>query len=334
MLRCDCRLRSDHLVARPAPLSSRSPAPARGLGLYLRVVLGIAMLGFAMVKLFGTQFAYSPIQLFRPIGQMEPMQLLWMFMGASQTYTLITGMVEFIAGFLLFFRRYGAVRRSACTGSMMNVVALNLSYDVGVKLWSIHLLLIAIFLLAPDAGRLAAVLFASPATTSDVWRLNPRGRQVLHLARALLILWVVVAFGRPIAEARRQRSSDQTPPLHGAYDVVLFTKNGTPVPPVVTDTSRWRRVVIDRSGDFAVQMMDDSIRRFRARQDAGNQVIELQGGGINTQMRFRFADGGSAGRVSQMVGAKTSGWKLSFAVYRRRRFRSSFGSFAGRGSGR
>jgi hypothetical protein len=268
------------------------------LRFYLRVVLGIAMLGYGLVKVFGTQFAGSPIRLFRPLGQMEPMQLLWNFMWASGQYQFITGIVEVIGGLLLFFRRTTLLGTLVVIGSMANVVALNLSYDVGVKLWSIHLLLIAVFLLAPDATRLAAVLFAPRANALNLWPLNPRRRQVLRVAKTLLILWVFVAFARRRAEVHGQWFPDQAPAAHGVYEVVSFTRNGTSIPPVVTDTSRWRRVVIDRTGDFAVQMMDDSIRSFRARHDDGNQVIELQAGETKTRMRFRFVEVSSGLDVS------------------------------------
>ncbi|MGA3043966.1 MAG: hypothetical protein ABSF54_24595 [Bryobacteraceae bacterium] len=53
---------------------------------------------------------------------------------------------------------------------LVNVFALNMSYDVPVKLFSFHLFLMAVFLAAPDLPRLANVLVfnraapAAPAT--------------------------------------------------------------------------------------------------------------------------------------------------------------------------
>jgi hypothetical protein len=49
-------------------------------------------------------------------------------------------------------------------GVLSNVVALNFSYDVPVKLFSSHLLGMALFLLIPDARRLVNVFFLNRPT--------------------------------------------------------------------------------------------------------------------------------------------------------------------------
>ena len=53
-------------------------------------------------------------------------------------------------------------------GVMTNVVALNLCYDVPVKMYSASILLMATFLLAPDMGRLLNVLLLNRPTVPRV----------------------------------------------------------------------------------------------------------------------------------------------------------------------
>ncbi len=75
------------------------------------------------------------------------MGLLWTFMGYSKTYNLFTGLVEFTAGALLFIPRLSTLGSLLSVGALANVLLLNLSYDVPVKLYSFNLLLMGLFLM-------------------------------------------------------------------------------------------------------------------------------------------------------------------------------------------
>jgi hypothetical protein len=85
------------------------------------------------------------------------MKLLWTFMGASIPYVIFTGAAEMLGGLLLAARRTTLLGALVCIGVLSNVVMLNFSYDVPVKLYSSHLLLMAVFLAAPDLRRLASL---------------------------------------------------------------------------------------------------------------------------------------------------------------------------------
>ena len=76
-------------------------------------------------------------------------------MGASESYTMFVGFAEMISGILLFPRKTSTLGALMSIGVLSNVVALNFSYDVPVKLYSSHLLAMAIFVLLPEARRLA-----------------------------------------------------------------------------------------------------------------------------------------------------------------------------------
>jgi hypothetical protein len=78
-------------------------------------------------------------------------------MAASRTYVLFAGLAEVLGGALLFVPRLATLGALICAANLTNVLMLN-SYDVPVKLYSFHLLLKAVFLLAPDVPRLAALL--------------------------------------------------------------------------------------------------------------------------------------------------------------------------------
>ena len=69
-----------------------------------------------------------------------------------------------VAGLLLLYRPTVTLGLFAATGAFLNVVMINMSYDVPVKLYASHLLLACLFLLAWDAKRLFRFLVLNRAT--------------------------------------------------------------------------------------------------------------------------------------------------------------------------
>ena len=125
----------------------------------VRFVLGATMLSYGWAKVFPNQMpAPGPDRLLNPIGETSPMGLLWTFMGASSAYQIFAGVGEVVGGTLLFWRRTALLGALVLVVVLANVVALNFCYDVPVKLYSSHLLAMALFIVAPHVPRLLDVL--------------------------------------------------------------------------------------------------------------------------------------------------------------------------------
>jgi hypothetical protein len=67
---------------------------------------------------------------------------------------MFAGFMELLAAVLLLFPRLATLGALAAIGVLTNVVTLNYTYDVPVKIYSTQLLLTAIVLVSPDALRL------------------------------------------------------------------------------------------------------------------------------------------------------------------------------------
>ena len=140
----------------------------------VRFTLATAMLLYGAEKVIPEQFGTPlPSDLLEPIGEGSPMHLLWTFMGTSIPYVIFTGAAEMLGGLLLAARRTTLLGALVCIGVLSNVVMLNLSYDVPVKLYSSHLLLMAVFLAAPDLRRLAVALRGRDARVRRVRHDDP-----------------------------------------------------------------------------------------------------------------------------------------------------------------
>ena len=135
-----------------------------GLSVFLRYYLAVAMLDYGFAKVFNTQFPFlSDDRLLQTYGESSPMGLLWTFMAYSTSYNVFTGLWEVVGGFLLFFKRTRLLGALLIIAVMSNVVMLNISYDVPVKLHAMHLLAIAVFIIVPDLKKLAAFFLRKPA---------------------------------------------------------------------------------------------------------------------------------------------------------------------------
>jgi hypothetical protein len=65
------------------------------------------------------------------------------------------------------------------------------------------------------------------------------------------------------------------PPLYGLYEVATFVRNGDTIPPLLTDTFRWRRVMVVYPGSLSIRSMSDSGRGFAAEVDTVKGVLTL-----------------------------------------------------------
>jgi hypothetical protein len=254
------------------------------LRVVVRYTLGAEMLVYGFAKLFKAQFPDVALgRLIEPYGEFSPMSVLWAMMGHSTGYNVFCGAVEALGGFLLFWRRTTPAGALLVVAALANVAALNLAYDVTVKLHSVGLLALALVLLAPDAQRLwrAVVLGrAVGAAPSAAPALAPgahpeRGR--IRVGIKGLIVTGLVGSAAYMSWAQWRAQTAPPPPLWGLYDVERFTLDGSERPPLVTDPVRWRRVALDRNGRATVQVMSDSVRRAAYSVNDGARLLTFEG---------------------------------------------------------
>lgn len=174
------------------------------LRLAVRITLAVALLSYGFVKIFPIQFGLAPglASLNETYGQSSPMHLLWFFMEFSRPYAIFGGLMEAIPGALLLFERTETIGALGAAGVMLNVAMLNFCYDVPVKLYSMHLLAMSLFLLLPDFKPLWEFFVRrGPSALQGSW--VPRSeRRPLRIARriafafvCMLCVWVNVLGG-------------------------------------------------------------------------------------------------------------------------------------------
>ncbi len=190
-------------------------------------------------------------------------------------------MVETVGGLLLTMRRTALLGALVVAGALTNVLMLNLSYDVPVKLYSAHLLVMCAFVAAPDFKRMADFFILNRPPSAALRPAIFRNRTLDRIGvavRTLLFAWLA---GSSLWQSYEHRKSwDLAPrgPLHGIWDVEEFTLDGKSLPPLLTDARRWRRVIIQDLGRFSqatIQIMTGPYDQLKAELDPVKRVLRL-----------------------------------------------------------
>jgi len=255
------------------------------LRVYIRFALGVAMVSYGVYKVIKLQFGDLLLdRLMQPLGTMSPMGLLWTFMGASTAYNFFTGAGEMLGGLLLMASRRTALLGALISAAIMaNVAALNFSYDVPVKLYSSHLLLMALFIAAPDLKRMLNIFILNRPAPPAVLRPAFRRTSVKILAYLLRTAFVVAFTGYSLkvaydTKAEWNRKPLASAPLFGIWNVDELTVDGVVRPPLLTDTGRWRRVVVSSERLFSVHQMNDERVRYMMKDDPKQHTLTLRRG--------------------------------------------------------
>lgn len=248
--------------------------------LFLRFGLGGTMLTYGMIKAVPLQMPFPiPMRLLEPYGHFSMMGVLWAQIGASPAYQQFTGIVEVTAALLLFIPGLTLAGALLTLAAASQVFVLNMTYDVPVKLFSFHLVVISFVLIAPEWKRLLNVLVlnrgAGPSTQPAAVQ-GRTGKRILLAAQIGLACWLFYSGASSVLAGYRMRGPDAPkPPFYGIWTIEALTVDGEPQPLVVTETERWRRMVIQFASAVSFQRMDDTFVSYRAAVDAAAGTLAL-----------------------------------------------------------
>ena len=236
------------------------------LRVYVRFALAFIMLAYGVVKLLPSQFPPPTLdRLLQPFGDASPMGLLWTLMGASPLYSFFGGLGETLGGVLLLFRRTTLLGALVSIAVMSNVLMMNFSFDVPVKLFTLHIMAMAGFLVLPDLRRLLDFfVLQRPPYLLPSKRLRIAGV-------AICALFTLYALYTMVGETP---TGNPRSPLYGIWNAESIVING--VTPAPNDPARWRRVVFDNPVWFSLQTMDDSRTRFRLKLDQAKKTMQVE----------------------------------------------------------
>jgi hypothetical protein len=262
--------------------------------LAMRFMLASEMFLYGIDKAIPLQMPFPYLtRLLEPYGNFSPMAVLWSSIGASRSYEIFAGCAETLGGILLLVPRTATLGALVCLADMIQVFMLNMTYDVPVKLFSFHLILFSLFLLAPEANRLLAFFFTDRAITPS--RQTPLFRSVRanRVAVAIQVAFGLYLIGMGIYSGigawSKYGGGRPKSALYGIWNVDEMSVDGQARSQLFTDKDRWRRVVFDFPTFASFQRPDDTFTGYGSTIDEKDHSIALtKGADKNWKASFTY----------------------------------------------
>ncbi len=259
--------------------------------------LALQLLEYGFDKVFKHQFYLpEPNTLYTPLGQLPSDLAYWSVMGASHAYSVFAGLLEVLPGLLLLWGRTRLVGGILAAAVLANVLALNIGFDISVKLWSSFLLLLAGLVAAPGLRTAYYALVreryrpARPVRPAG-WQ----GRWVGALRGVGLGVLLLETAGPFVAEGSFNDDQLPRPSLHGAYAVAALRPTAA-VP---------QRVFVHRQGYFITQAADGQLQDYKLTYAPGRLLLRGETG-RSGQLRYTMSPTGL--HLVGTLGADSVNW--------------------------
>jgi uncharacterized membrane protein YphA (DoxX/SURF4 family) len=259
--------------------------------LVLRFSLAPVMMHYGILKILPTQMFSPPplgVQAMR-VGELTPMQMLWTFMGTSTTYESLTGVAELTGGVLLLLPRTTLLGAMISLADMLMVFTMNMCFDVHVKAWSLHLLVMSALLVAPDLPRLADVFLFNRTAPARIESPLFRRRWLALLPHALILLYGLFCLGKYSLELKQRYTKmyPPRPPLYGLWSVTELTVDGSTAASLA-DPQRWHYLTFRTPGKVTVESASGTKATYPLRVDPAAHTLTV-GPAAGPQGRFTFS---------------------------------------------
>jgi hypothetical protein len=166
------------------------------------------LLEYGFDKIFKRQFPLpEPNILYSNFGSLTKDMLFWSTMGTSYSYSLATGIIEVLTAILILIKPTRLLGYCLATGVFVNILLINIGFDISVKLFSSFLLLVLLFNVAPSLKSIYAFF---------IQHKRPQSYQWIHVLLSVGIISCIL-FQYVFNDDQAER-----PPLHGAYQIERF----------------------------------------------------------------------------------------------------------------
>jgi uncharacterized membrane protein YphA (DoxX/SURF4 family) len=261
---------------------------------FIRFALASQMFAYGLAKAVPLQMPFPYLyKLVEPYGNFSPMGVLWSSVGASPAYEIFAGSAEMVAGILLIFPRMTTLGALVCLIDSAYIFTLNMTYDVPVKLFAFHMILMSLFLLAPEFSRLADFFLsnraAAPSTQPPLFRTR-RANRIALAVQIVVGIWLIGinAYGSWTGwhtDGGGRTKSE----LYGIWNVEQLSIDGQIRSPLLNDYDRWHRVIFDFPDRVTFQRMDDTYAGYGASINVNDKTLALtKGDEKNRKGDFHF----------------------------------------------
>lgn len=251
--------------------------------LFVRLGLGTTLLLYGFIKVFPLQMGTPTFQLTRllePYGDFSPMGVIWSSIGSSPGYQRFIGSAEVMAGLFLIVPWTALIGALVAFGVTAGVFMVNMTYDVPVKLFAFHLVLMSVFLIAPDIRRLLDWFVMNRAVAprpQPQYGSSVRTNRVANYVQVGFAVWASLFLVYTNMKSwKTYGGGAPKSALYGIWRVDSMFVDGVVRPPLANDTTRFSNVVFQyATGGIAFQRMDQKFTRFSGTADTVQHIVRL-----------------------------------------------------------
>ena len=256
----------------------------------LRICIGSSMLIYGMLKVFPNQMsAPSLAVLNEPLGNTSPMTMLWTLLGMNPLYETLCGSIELLCGVLILFRRTALVGALLTAFVVSNVVLYNYFFDVPVKLFATHLLIMALVAAAPDFPALIRFFWlhekAAPTTSWSPWS----SAQSLRRERLLVAAGLAVAISYRVYIYAPVTHHELASIAHPNALTGLWRVDAATQPYLTADGLPMVELSLEPNGRANLRDTEQTLWRAVATYDDTAHTVEIQPIGVSQPTLYSVA---------------------------------------------
>lgn len=232
----------------------------------VRYYIGGMMIIYGVDKFFKTQFPYPDLFfLTTPLGDFTPKSLAWSFLGHSYLYNIFMGFAE-LSCTLLLFRRTASLGAIIAFMVSLNVMIINYSFDVPVKMVSTALVLMSAFLMFNDVPKLLALFFKGESVSLQPAYVPVYTGKWKTIRIVLKSLFIISTVGFVMAEdISFKRDLNQKHAMYGYYAVDSLN---------TSTTQPFDKIIINNAHSVRV-LKDENLQHFSMKTDSSDHLLYL-----------------------------------------------------------
>lgn len=256
----------------------------------VRYRLAIGVIAYGFLKVFPLQSPYPSLSnLNTNYGDFTRWKLFSISLGIVPSYETFLGFVEVAAGLLLLNRKtasFGAVIILLFTG---NVFMSNIAYEGGEVVYSLYLVVLALFVLFWDLQRITTLIVLQKPTAPNRFRPVFTAKWQVYartISKLAFIAFFVLLYSFKTATGYKHDpyqfpTAKGLPNVSGIYNVKTFRINGDTLAYAKNDPVRWQDVVFEEWNTISIKsnrpviIDSNNVERITAADD--DKTYELEG---------------------------------------------------------
>lgn len=278
--------------------------------------IAAVFLKYGFDKVFKRQFYLpEPNILYSNFGNLTKDTLFWSTIGTSPIYSVVTGIIEVIASLLILFKRTRVAGFFLALVVAINILLINIGFDISVKLFTLFLILVVFFNLYPFLKTTYAFFIQHKTVQLSAPYTIPINKWVHTCLCAGIIGLVLVPY---ISAGNFNDDNAERPFLHGAYQVERFAINNDSLSKC---DFPYKRFFIHRNSYIIFQKEDDTMVDYFFEINEGARQMEIrdyENNKIAVTYNYDEKTGALqltfANKSNWIIGSKALNWKALPAV--------------------